>query len=334
MILLAAVWLAGPVWQKEKSDKRVKGWVLVPREGIGRNRIAIDSLIHQGFRLHAWEKAFPEIEMGDTAGTAQHRYDHFTLLDAIERRAPAGMPLVLFTPDNVQGFSGPKPKVNRPVDWRLYHDQQPKELASAARLPRKIWLYRDSEKFLRQDQHLAAAIRSLQYYFKDSVQLIHVNDPGRVRPDSNSVLFWLSTRPLPAMTSTGLILQADTTQQSAGRIIWQSASGNDILWQPDPAKNIHRLSVAEDGAGGIASLDDLPERLYWLFQPGSEQQRLTRLEDRIDPSALVDFPSGKKNNATPTQMIHAALPVDSWMTGLLILLFVMERWLRWRKTKT
>jgi hypothetical protein len=62
LLALLAFFLAAPVWQHFKTTKKVKGWMLLPKENVKESyqkfKPAVDSLTRAGYEFHYFESGF------------------------------------------------------------------------------------------------------------------------------------------------------------------------------------------------------------------------------------------------------------------------------------
>ena len=127
LIILAAILLAQPVWKKITTDRNVNGWVLLPKENLNETyrhfQQPIDSLLNASWELHFLEKGFKQAALKDSSDLQinENNVDNnWTLLSALDRKAPANIPVAIFTGNQLRKFRGSKPAVSRPVSWYTF----------------------------------------------------------------------------------------------------------------------------------------------------------------------------------------------------------------------
>ncbi|MFT3827134.1 MAG: BatA domain-containing protein [Chitinophagaceae bacterium] len=126
MILLLALLLAQPVWKNVNARNPEKGWLLMERQTLQQNysqhKRLIDSLTQAGYVFCYFEPGLQKTTLkealeqkNDTAIVPAISYR--SLFVAADQKAPAGLPLYIFTGNRLQQFTGVQPATARTVQW-------------------------------------------------------------------------------------------------------------------------------------------------------------------------------------------------------------------------
>lgn len=134
LLVLIAILLAAPIWQKKITAAKVKGWVLLPKEnfseGYQHYKTRIDSLTKQGYEFHYFNPGFPEADLTkllvetkdlktlDTVSKQTAIY--WNLLRELNSRLPTDRPVYLFTPNSAIHFAGDKPTSALNLHWQTF----------------------------------------------------------------------------------------------------------------------------------------------------------------------------------------------------------------------
>ena len=133
LLLLLALLLALPVWQKKMQSTKVKGWVLIPKETFTETyqkfKPKVDSLTKAGYEFHYFNNGFaksnlkqvllyPKDSLKITPTTIPANY--WNLIKNLDTKAASTLPLYVFTPNQAQHFTGSKPQVALNLNWQTY----------------------------------------------------------------------------------------------------------------------------------------------------------------------------------------------------------------------
>jgi len=128
LILIATV-LAMPYIQKGRDESGIKGWLLIPKENfkeVYKNfKPKVDSLLNAGYELHYFnynfKKAVVKEALADTTASPQKKMaPYWSLLQQLDRLAPAKLPIYLITPNLLNNFAGNRPKIALNLKWDTY----------------------------------------------------------------------------------------------------------------------------------------------------------------------------------------------------------------------
>jgi hypothetical protein len=136
LLLLLALLLALPVWQKRTQVAKVKGWVLFPKENLTATyqkfKPAIDSLTRVGYEFHYFNAGFaksnltqiflnPKDSIKPPLPAPQSlQPNYWNLVSELNNRVSSDLPVYVFTPNQAIYFTGNKPQVALKLNWQTY----------------------------------------------------------------------------------------------------------------------------------------------------------------------------------------------------------------------
>jgi len=136
LLLLLALLLALPVWQKKLQATKAKGWVLVPKESFTSTyqqfKPRIDSLTKAGYEFHYFNSGFsksnlqqillnPKDSLKNQFSTSNTPLPHYwNLARQLNNSVASTLPLYIFTPNKASYFTGSKPQVALNLHWQTY----------------------------------------------------------------------------------------------------------------------------------------------------------------------------------------------------------------------
>jgi hypothetical protein len=128
LLVLVALVLAMPLWQKHISSAGTKGWVLIPKENIKESyqkfKSEIDSLTNVGYEFHYFNKSFQKAILNEALTDSKidsvHSVSYWSLLQQLDSQVPSSLPVYLFTPNRLTQFNGEKPQVGLNLRWQVY----------------------------------------------------------------------------------------------------------------------------------------------------------------------------------------------------------------------
>ncbi|CAM3780702.1 BatA domain-containing protein [Mucilaginibacter galii] len=136
LLLILALLLALPVWQKKMEVAKVKGWVIFPKETFTSTyqtfKPTIDSLTKAGYEFHYFNPGFAKsnltkifLNAKDSLKTplsapknTQHNY--WDLVKELNSKVSSTLPVYVFTPNQATYFQGSKPQVALNLHWQTY----------------------------------------------------------------------------------------------------------------------------------------------------------------------------------------------------------------------
>jgi hypothetical protein len=128
-LIVLAVLLAGPIWQRYQSLQATKGWVLIPKENLqetyNKFKPVIDSLSKSGYELHFFDQKFSKFELNkaltDTSLTDKREVkNYWSLISMLNKTLSENIPVYVFSPNQSRYFSGSKPSVSLNLHWQTY----------------------------------------------------------------------------------------------------------------------------------------------------------------------------------------------------------------------
>lgn len=133
LLVLLALLLALPVWQKKVHTAKVKGWILIPKESFTATyqkfKGSVDSLNKAGYEFHYFNNGFaksnlkqillnPKDSLKTTAAPTPANY--WNLIKDLDTKLASALPVYVFTPNQSQHFTGSKPQVALNLHWQTY----------------------------------------------------------------------------------------------------------------------------------------------------------------------------------------------------------------------
>jgi hypothetical protein len=129
LIILLAILLAKPQYQKSLTIQAEKGWIVVPKtelETAYKNyKPLIDSLTSAGYQFHYFEKGFAKEQLAQALQSANVITDtlatpYWQTLKALDKEVPAELPVYLFTSKELKRFTDNRPSVYMNLVWKTF----------------------------------------------------------------------------------------------------------------------------------------------------------------------------------------------------------------------
>lgn len=260
---------------------------------------------------------FPPIDTPSPTGPQPNA----SLLRELDAQLPAGAPLTVLVPATWTGVDAQRPRLSRPVDWRVlpapHLEGAPTEAAArAARGAPQLRVAGGDADALRY-------LRALQraWHGADAVLAMQAGDAALPATDGKTLLVWLSPAPLPAawqawLHAGGQVLIEPRTPlpaSAAPQPQWRDESGRVLLDAIAVGRGrIWRLAAPLRAQTLPQVLDaDFPSVLLSQLQPPPAP-------GRVDSASFA--PSSGQPSA-PAQ----PRPLIAMLAALIALLFLIER---------
>ncbi len=128
LLLLLALLLTGPYWQKQAQQAKTKGWILIEKEPIkevyAHFKPQVDSLLKAGYELHEFDASFKAIKLEealkDTSRKPNPPRTYWSLVKLLQQQLPQKLPVYLFTSNQLQHFKNTRPALNINLHWKTY----------------------------------------------------------------------------------------------------------------------------------------------------------------------------------------------------------------------
>jgi hypothetical protein len=320
LLALLAILLARPVWTIDATAAR--SWIVVA-PGVTQ-----DELRGSG-EWHWLAPGFPSIDTAARLGDAAPPADVplASLLRELDARLPRRVALTVIVPRELAGLDGERPRLSRPIDWRVVAGRMP---AAPAPVARPVTLA------VRPAPGNEAALR----YLRAAVAVWNQREPDRytldVQPLNTPIgsttdwLVWLapSAPGLAQWIENGGTALATQMADTKGEVLWRDGAGRVLA------------RVARQGNGRLIALGgsflpdelpilldgDFPERMRRAFAPppaAPAAAEAAAVTPRFDESLSGTYPDAR----------DALRPLDHWLAILIAILFLLERILatRWRR---
>jgi hypothetical protein len=137
MLILLALVLALPIWQKRIPVVKAKGWILIPKENFKitylKFKPTVDSLTRAGYEFRYFNPGFTKgsiaqilnppkdaVVKQDRVKPTHRQPDYWSLIRQLINKVSSDMPVYLFTPNQAKYFTGTKPKAVLQLHWQTY----------------------------------------------------------------------------------------------------------------------------------------------------------------------------------------------------------------------
>jgi hypothetical protein len=252
LILLLALLLSGPYWQNKSNNNKQKGWILIPRETIGdiypAFKTQIDSLIKDGFELHAFNYPFEPINTDATNAGEGRPVSYWQRLAQLNNRLGAGFPVIIFSSGSMEHFKGERPEVSLAVQWQVLRSTNDRsQLVKATKLGTDSialkLLKSNAQKNIFTEQHIAANTSTTEWKITQT--------------DTGSFIQWQQQAPLKIDTGVLRITVFQRSKQQDARYLHAALESiRPLLDQP------LLISDAKDAA----SIPPGQDWVFWLTE--------------------------------------------------------------------
>jgi hypothetical protein len=281
LLVLLAIILAMPLWSRSNDSSKIKGWVLIPEEGVKeayqKFRPKIDSLTKAGFEFHYFSKGFAKADinkaLSDTAHYPNSDASYWTLIQQLNGKIAPSLPVHVFTVNEANHFSGEKPQVSLNLRWQTYASAD-----SVSKWVQKAWLTNNGDIQLVEGNSRPAAISYKNYSIRSGDQ----STDYTVRSDNGRLFVGLkkSNEQVPVDTSTWRFsICADKNSPDAGYL--KAALQSIIQFTK------HKAAIKQ-----YSDEKQIPIQQNWLFwlsvKPVSQQLKY---------NSLFVYENGKPNHS-------------------------------------
>jgi hypothetical protein len=128
-LLILALVLAAPFWQRSQATAKTKGWVLIPKANLKETyknlKFIVDSLSKIGYEFHFFDENFKSFELNKALNDSLLKdrpevKNYWNLVAKLNEKLPPTLPVYLLTPNQAKYFSGNKPSVSLNLHWQTY----------------------------------------------------------------------------------------------------------------------------------------------------------------------------------------------------------------------
>lgn len=252
-----------------------------------------------------------------------------SLARQLDAETPAGTPITLIVPPDIEGVDAQRLFLSRKVEWRIARAARPTSPAPAGSPPRLVVRYSPTHE-AEAGYFRAAAVA---YAGPGKAPVFDAASVEQAIPAGPAYLIWLSDAPLSAQAldwieSGGVALLASGTPspvEGPQRVVWRQAHGPGLA------------TAGRFGAGRVVALTQplAAETLPELLEPDFPDRLWALLTDPPAPGrvAASDYaPSWITSGSIARYNPH---PVDlrPWLALLICGLFGGERWLATRRRR-
>jgi hypothetical protein len=312
LLALVALWLARPVLTD--SADRTPVVAVVPGVTAGPPAPGTRAVwLAPGFPSHALPP--PSTTTSVTS-----------LVRQLDAELAPGVPLRVIVPAVLQGVDAERPRLSRPVDWRVVPGAMPAPNTVRAAMPRlSLRQPPGPDRGLRYLRAAAAA-----WTAPGRPASFDVSPPEAKLPDRPEVLVWLAPAPLPARVrdwiaagGTALVAHDSETAAEASSVPWRDAVGAPVV-EATPLGQGRVLRFTRPLAAGTMPLlldADFPRQLATLL--GNAPAAPTRVAAR-DIRPTVGAPAWPQ----------PARDLQPWLALLIAGVLIIERWLATRRSRS
>lgn len=128
-LVVLALLLAAPFWQRNQAPVKTKGWVLIPKANLKETyknlKFTVDSLAKSGYEFHFFDENFDKFELNKSLNDSLLKdkpevKNYWNLVAKLNEKLPPTLPVYLLTPNQARYFSGNKPSVSLNLHWQTY----------------------------------------------------------------------------------------------------------------------------------------------------------------------------------------------------------------------
>jgi hypothetical protein len=372
LLMVLALLLCQPFITTQDHATKEKGWVLIPKQSTAaayaRYHSAIDSLLNAGYRFHYFNKSFDEALLSDTANSvnnssAETTINYWVLLQQLNQRIPASLPVYLFTDNHLDHFSGSRPTVSLNIQWRTYSLKNSFIAADSNKLPPEpltVFIYTD-EPGNADAGYVKAALDALRDINKLNIKVTLVTNTVNIT-GKYDWLFWLSEKTIPLSLLKNRVFaytpgrpqyihspilfnklnaSADDDALQVFKIIpaesdtsiiplWKTGYGNVLLGYTKQNDSIYYFNSRFNPQwNDMPWSKQFPQIVYHLLYPEKNNNGIGdgRLidEQQVQPEVIADA------TALPKKALLQKTDLTAFLWILAFILLVAERWIAYRK---
>lgn len=315
LLALVALLLARPVLPPGDADR---GWI-VALPGVDADAVAMDPAAESEHRWLA--PGFPAIEAGTPAPATPRPV--ISLLRELDMHMPAGAALTVLVPPVLDGVDAERPRLSRPVDWRVVEAPVPgAEAPAAARTAPRL---RIVGSVPGAGAHYLRAVEAAWRSGDAPPRPARAAAPARDAEEQLEVRAWLTPGPLPAEASAWV--QAGGTALLAHHTRLPALDGAPVLWSDDDGRPL--LRGATHGAGRVLQWTRplRPEAMPALLDAGFPQRLRDVLQPPPPPARVLAAAHAPLRTATATPWPDQGRSLAPWLALAVAVVFLLERWL-------
>jgi hypothetical protein len=320
LLVLLALWLAGPVLSGTAGKAAYVA--VAPGANLAAAGRVSDEPVSEYRRAHWLAPGFPALKETMPAGAAPFA----SLLRQLDADLPAGMPLVVVVPQVIDGADAERPRLSRPVDWRVVPGVAPSPRVATAPVP---------PLSIRYDQSHAGGLRYLRaaavaWQPAGRAPDLDVGDLDAPLPPATRKLVWLGAGSLPAaqlrwIENGGTALVGPDTPfpgDVARAVVWRDDLGRPLVEAaPMGGGRLMRFTRRLAPADMPVLLEaDFPVQLRAVLNPPAATPRRVSAADYTPATGARHFDPAPRD-------------LRPWLAVLIGVVLLLERWLATRRRR-
>lgn len=274
LFLMLALFVARP-FLSTRSTSNQKGWLLIERSHAGSLYQVygkeIDSLLEKDFELHEFGGDLGLMKLSDSATQEMSERGYWDLLRKLDKIVPAGIPVYIYSGNQLSRFTGDRPIVSLDVHWKTW-----------ATNGTTTWI--ESAYVDNTDSVVVVTGRATE----ESTSFSHLVLP------KNAGRGWGDK---PVIEYEGKTAAVDTTSLTIG--IYAEPGINDGSYLSGAIEAVRESSRRKIKLISVKS-GEAPRGLDWLFWLSTQ-----KLPEQIKANNTFIYGSGQ------TKKVHTSFPIDA-----------------------
>ncbi|MGZ3754589.1 MAG: BatA domain-containing protein [Mucilaginibacter sp.] len=266
LLISLAIILAIPLWHKQLTSNKTKGWVLMPKYNLQVSyqhfKTSIDSLTKAGYEFHYFETGFPKTDLNqvllnpkDSLSNVNNQpVNYWNLSKQLDTTVSSTLPVYIFTPNRASYFAGAKPQVALNLHWNTYIPAD-----STATQLQEAWFTNTNTVRITQGTGKPAGVSYAYTTIRSDDQL---NSPYHVDVTNGKATVSLRTgdqKPVDIDTTTlRIAIYTDTFPADAGYLEAALQAVNQFTQHKAAVKVYHDMGAIPANQDWIFWLSDKP----------------------------------------------------------------------------
>ena len=320
LLTLLALWLAGPVLFGAAG--KAPYVAVAPGADVSRAGQVADEAVSDYARAHWLASGFPALTEARPADAVPVA----SLLRQLDADLPAGVPLVVVVQQVIDGADAERPRLSRPVDWRIVSGATPAVRTQPGPVPPLA--IRHDEGRAGGLRYLRAAALAWQPAGRDAD--VEVGGLDAALPPATRNLVWLGAGSLPPAVLRWV--EGGGTVLAASDTLFPEDADRAVVWRDELGRPL--VEAAPTGSGRLMRFTrrlapaEMPELLEADFP--------IHLRAVLSPPASAPTRVAAADYVPTTGARHvdpAPRDLRPWLAVLIGLGLLLERWLATRRRR-